>query len=308
MLEVKNLVKRYGNHTVLKGINFTIEKGNVFGFLGQNGAGKSTTMNILTGLIDYQDGQIRFDGQDFEANKGKLLRRIGYLPENPVFYNYMNAYEYLRMIGDLSDYPVHEMQRRIDELLELVQLKSAAKRRVGGYSRGMKQRLGLAVALFNHPDLLYLDEPTSALDPEGRKDLLELLEDLKESEITVFLSTHILADVERVCDRVSIMHQGEIKLTEWMTDLRQKFIQPIFDLGFEGEVLNLPSKIEAQSWVEQVRREGSNLSVYVSDLETGKRELPGLVGQFKIPLKSYLIRQSTLEDVFIRMVKTDENL
>lgn len=307
MLEVKNLVKRYGNHKVLKGINFTIEKGTVFGFLGQNGAGKSTTMNILTGLIDYQDGQILFEGQDFEANRETLLRRIGYLPENPVFYNYMNAYEYLRMIGDLSDFPAREMQKRIDELLELVQLKSAAKRRVGGYSRGMKQRLGLAVALFNHPDLLFLDEPTSALDPEGRKDLLELLADLKESEITVFLSTHILADVERVCDRVSILHQGEIKWTEQMTDLRQHFIQPIFDLEFEGEVSNLLSKIEPQPWVEQVRLEDSKLSVYVSDLETAKRELMSIVGQFKLPLVSYLIRQSTLEDVFIRMVKTDEN-
>ncbi|AZR72103.1 multidrug ABC transporter ATP-binding protein [Anoxybacter fermentans] len=307
MLEVKNLIKRYGNFTVLKGINFTIEKGSVFGFLGPNGAGKSTTMNILTGLIDYEEGQIFLDGQDFGKNKETLRLRIGYLPENPIYYPYMNAYEYLWMIGDLSGYPVNQIKKRIDELLKLVGLKDAARRRVGGYSRGMKQRLGLAVALFNHPDYLFLDEPTSALDPEGRLEMLKLMEELKELKITVFLSTHILADVERVCDKVSILHKGEIKLTETMVDLRKKFIQPIFDLEMEGNLEEIKDELKRLEWVEEVHIDESKIAVYVTDLEIGKKELPQVIGRLKMPLISYKIRQTTLEDIFIRMVKRDEN-
>lgn len=311
MLKVKELVKCYGNLTVLKGINLTIETGEVFGFLGPNGAGKSTMMNILTGLIDFQSGQISLDGQDFIKHKKTLRRKMGYLPEHPVFYNYMNAFEYLKMIGDLSGFPVDKIKGRIEQLLEMVQLKDAAKRRIGGYSRGMKQRLGLAIALFNYPEYLFLDEPTSALDPEGRLDMLQLIEGLKEAEITVFLSTHILADVERVCDRVSILHQGEIKMTEKMVDLRQRYIQPIFDLEIDGSFDQVKEELIKLEWVERVfqaEEESSHLAVFVKDLERGKRELPGFIGQHELPLLSYLIRQTTLEDIFIRMVNGHEDL
>lgn len=307
MLEVKKLVKSYGNLKVLKGIDFTIEKGSVFGFLGRNGAGKSTTMNIMTGLIDFQGGQILLEGQNLREKRELLREKIGYLPENPVFYPYMNAYEYLGFIADLSHYPVNQTKARIAELLELVQLKTAAKRRVGGYSRGMKQRLGFAVALLNHPEYLFLDEPTSALDPEGRMEMLQLIEQLKESDITVFLSTHILADVERVCDRVGILHEGEIKLTENMADLRHKYLQPIFDMEFEGDAVQLQSLLQLP-WVQNVQIDGSKIAVFVKDIAAGKSELPKLIASSGLPLLAYKIRQTTLEDIFIRMVKQDENL
>ncbi len=303
MLQVKNLVKNYGSVMVLKGINFSIGAGTVFGFLGPNGAGKSTTMNVLTGLIDFQDGQVLIDGLDLRKNKDALRQRIGYLPENPVYYGYMNAPEYLRMIGDLSCYPQKEISKRIDELLELVQLTDVTRRRIGKYSRGMKQRLGLAVALFNHPQYLFLDEPTSALDPQGRMDMLNLVEQLKNLEITVFLSTHILADVERVCDRVSILHQGEIRLTEDMNELRQKFIQPIFDLEVTGQLDAILTKFSGLDWVQDVKVEDSQLSVYVSDPEMAKYKLPEVIADFNLGLVSYKIRQITLEDIFVRMVK-----
>lgn len=308
MIEVKGLVKRYGNFTVLKGIDFTVEKGSVFGFLGQNGAGKSTTMNIMTGLIDFQGGQVVMDGLNLQTHKNLLRQRIGYLPENPVFYGYMNAYEYLRFIADVSQYPAHQVTKRVDELLELVQLKQAAKRRVGGYSRGMKQRLGLAIALFNEPDYLFLDEPTSALDPEGRMEMLTLMEAFKESATTVFLSTHILADVERVCDRVSILHQGEIKLTEKMADLQQRYLQPIFDLEVDGNPTALLRQAEPLPWVEKVAVEGNKAAVHVNDIGIGQRELPKVIADSGLPLRSYQIRQTTLEDIFLRMVKQDGNL
>lgn len=307
MLEVRNLVKRYGHLTVLKGIDFTVEKGSVFGFLGRNGAGKSTTMNIITGLIDFQDGEVLLEGQNLREKKELLRDKIGYLPENPVFYQYMNAYEYLSLIADLSHYPTNQTRQRIDELLEMVQLKTAAKRRVGGYSRGMKQRLGFAVALFNSPEYLFLDEPTSALDPEGRMEMLQLIEQMKESGITVFLSTHILGDVERICDRVGILHEGEIKLTESMADLSHKYLQPIFDLEVEGEVSRLQG-LKSLNWVQNLQFEGSKVTVHVTDLATGKLELPKAIASYGLPLLSYQIRQTTLEDIFIRMVKQDENV
>ena len=308
MLEVKKLVKRYGNFTVLKGIDFFVEKGGVLGFLGPNGAGKSTTMNILTGMIDFQEGEITFDGLDLKKHKETIRGKVGYLPENPVFYPYMSAYEYLRMIGEISQFPVNKLAGRITELLELVDLKKAGKRRVGGYSRGMKQRLGLAVALFNYPEYLFLDEPTSALDPEGRADMVKLIEELKSMEITVFLSTHILADVERVCNRVSILHNGEIKLTEKMDNLREKFIQPIFDLELEGSIDSLKEELLKRDWIEQVLTDQSKVAVFVKDLDRGKRELPGIIGKSGLPLAYYGIRQTTLEDIFIRMVNEDQNI
>lgn len=303
MIEVKNLVKKYGSLEVLKGIDFEIEKGSVFGFLGSNGAGKTTTMNILTGLIDYQKGQISFDGQQFDKNKRELRLKIGYLTENPVFYDYMNSYQYLQMIGELSKYPQKEISERIEELLDLVGLdEKAAKRKIGGYSRGMRQRLGLAVALFNHPEYLFLDEPTSALDPEGRKDMLNLLEELKKLDITVFLSTHILADVEKVCDKVSILDEGRIKLTRKMEELREEFIQPIFDIELEGDGEQFKERLSKEDWVEQIEEDDYQISVYVSDLSVGKENLPAIIGELGLSLKKYQIRQSTLEDIFIRMV------
>lgn len=309
MMEVKHLVKRYGNYTVLKGIDFSVEKGSVFGFLGQNGAGKSTTMNILTGLTDFQEGQVVVDGLDLASQRDSLRKRIGYLPENPVFYGYMNAYEYLRFIADIGSYPANRVAKRIDEMLELVQLVPAAKRRIGGYSRGMKQRLGLAVALFHEPAYLFLDEPTSALDPEGRLEMLRLMEACKESAMTVFLSTHILADAERVCDRVSILHQGEIRLTERMKDLQQRYLQPIFDLELEGgDLTSLCRQAGGLDWVERVSIDGTKVSVHVTDIGVGKRELPKVIAETGLPLRSYQIRQTTLEELFIRMVKRDGNL
>lgn len=308
MIEVKHLVKRYGNMTVLKGIDFSVEKGSVFGFLGQNGAGKSTTMNIMTGLIDFQEGQVMIDGLDLKGHKDELRRRIGYLPENPVFYGYMNAYEYLRFIADVSKYPTNQVRKRMDEVLELVQLQQAAKRRISGYSRGMKQRLGLAVALLNGPDYLFLDEPTSALDPEGRMEMLTLMEVCKESEITVFLSTHILADVERVCDQVCILHQGEIQLTEKISDLQRRYLQPIFDLEIAGDLASFQRHVETFPWVEKITVQRDSASVYVTDIAIGKRELPKVIVETGLSLQSFQIRQTTLEDIFIRMVKQDGNL
>lgn len=310
MLKVKNLVKKYGSLEVLKGISFEVKKGTVYGFLGENGAGKTTTMNILTGLINFNSSSISIDGEDFALNRRKLLKKIGYLPQNPVFYNYMNSYEYLNFIGTLSSMPKNEIQKRTNELLELVDLKDAAKRPIGHYSGGMKQRFGIAVSMFNKPELLILDEPTSALDPGGRMEVLELIKNLKKEGITVFLSTHILNDVERICSEVSILHKGKIIVSESLDKLEDSYIQPIYDIEFENDVSKdkFDSEFKEYSWVQKTVCTKKRASVYVNNVRSSGSEILSALSKFNEPVVSLNLRKSTLEDIFLRLVNNDGSI
>lgn len=310
MISVRNLSKKYGNLEVLKEISFQIDKGKVYGFLGQNGAGKTTTMNILAGLIDFNGGEIFFDGMDFKKYKRQLLPRAGYLTQDPVFYNYMNAYEYLKFIGEINSMSPAKIRQRSDELLALVKLKDSGKRRIGGYSGGMKQRMGLAVAMFNEPEILFLDEPTSALDPEGRLDVLELINNLKSKGVTVFLSTHILNDVERVCDEVSIIDNGRIILSQSLEDLRKDYVQPIYDIEFEEDCTMLKNSLLGFNfdWVKKIVTDKTKMSVFVKDIQLSKQELFKQLAKFDNPVISFNLRNSTLEDIFLRMVNKNGDL
>ena len=308
MLKVTNLFKNYGSHKVLKGVSFEVQKGSIYGFLGQNGAGKSTTMNILTGLIDYNSGDISYDGIDFKKNKRALLNKVGYLTQDPVFYGYMNAIEYLNFIGKINGLTPKESSKRCDELLQLTKLKESAKRRISGYSGGMKQRLGIAVALFNNPEMLFLDEPTSALDPEGRMEILEFINNLKDKGTTIFLSSHILSDIERVCDEVSIINDGKIVLSDKLENLKNEYIQPIYDIEFQDNCDYIKEELLKLSWVENAKSNNNKLSVYLKDLNAGKSEFLKELSKFNTPVLSFNLRRSNLEDIFMRMVNKDENI
>ena len=302
MIEVVNLKKNYGRFEALKSISFEVEKGSVFGFIGRNGAGKTTTMNILTGLIRFDEGKISIKGKDFLKNKRELTKSIGYLPETPTFYNYMNAYEYLKFIGEIIGYEV----KNISKLLEMVKLTKQKKKRIGAYSRGMKQRLALAVAFMNSPEILFLDEPASALDPEGRVEMLELIEGLKDEKITIFLSTHILNDAERVCDRICIIDEGKILLTKSLSDLHKTYIQPIFDIEFEEDPKDGINLLKKLKWIESVKENGHKISLYVKDIDYAKKEILKELSKFNTNVISYQIRKSTLEDIFMRMIGKNE--
>lgn len=308
MLKVSNLTKRYGSLEVLKGISFEIKEGMIYGFLGQNGAGKSTTMNILTGLIGYNGGEIYLKGKQLKEDKRKLLQTVGYLPQSPVFYGYMTALEYLSFIGTVNKMSSKVIKDRSREVLEIVKLQEASKRKVGGYSGGMKQRFGIAVAMFNRPEILILDEPTSALDPEGRMEVLELIQELKKHGTTVFLSTHILNDVERVCDEVSILHHGKILISENLEELRNKYIQPIYDVEFEKECLDLKDKLMHLGWVQNVAVNKDQASIFVSDMKMAQKELLRVLTALERPIVSFNLRKSNLEDIFLRMVNEDVEL
>ena len=308
MLKVVNLNKKYGDFEVLKNISFEIKKGTIYGFLGPNGAGKTTTMNILSGLIDFNGGEVYLDGENFKNNKRRLLRKVGYLPQNPIFYNYMSAMEYLHFIGELANMPEKNIRARTTEILDIVKLTDAAKRKLGQYSGGMKQRLGIAVALFNKPEMVFLDEPTSALDPEGRMEILEYIKDLKSAGTTVFLSTHILSDIERVCDEVSILDKGKIIISDNLEGLKSKYIQPIFDIEFEKYCFNFDKILLQSKWVEKVVIKENKASIYVNDIDVAKSELLKLLVQGGNTILSFNLRKSNLEDIFMRLVNENDNL
>ncbi len=278
--------------------------GQIFGFLGPNGAGKTTAMNIIAGLIEFDSGTVTIDGMDLRRNRSGLRGVVGYLPESPAFYGYMTAREYLLFIGGVSGLALAANRARADELLDTVGLAEAGRRRIGGYSRGMKQRLGMAAAIYNRPRLLLLDEPTSALDPQGRLDVITLVAQMRDAGMTVFLSTHILADVERVCDSVAIIKSGAIVAADSMARLRESYIQPVVDVVFDRRLESVPAEITSAPHVDRAALDGDKLSVFMSDLSLGKRELLHALASLDAGVASYSVRQPSLEDIFVRLVNS----
>ena len=218
VLEIKDLHKSFGSKTVLDGLTFSVSEGSVFGFIGRNGAGKTTT--IILGLLQADSGEVTVCGEKVHYGNTPTNKYIGCLPDVPEFYSYMTAKEYLRLCGEVTGMKQSEIKSRSAELLELVGL-AGEKHRIKGYSRGMKQRLGIAQALINKPRLLICDEPTSALDPVGRKEILEIIRSAK-GKTSVIFSTHILSDVEKICDDTAILEKGRTALCGTVSELKAK--------------------------------------------------------------------------------------
>ena len=221
MLRITGLHKRFGDKAVLQGLDLSVPEGSIFGFIGKNGAGKTTTMKTVLGLLPADSGEIWVNGEAVAYGQTATNRHIGYLPDVPAFYPFMTAREYLRFCGEISGMDRKLCESRCKELLELVGLGSE-KHRIKGFSRGMKQRLGIAQALLNRPKLLICDEPTSALDPVGRKEILDILLSVK-GQTTVLFSTHILSDVERICTDVAFLDNGVIGLQGKLADMKAQF-------------------------------------------------------------------------------------
>lgn len=221
MLKIANLYMKFGDKEVLKGLNLNVPCNSVFGFVGKNGAGKTTTMKIVLGLLEANSGSIYVNGEKVTYGDDKTNKYIGYLPDVPEFYSFMNAFEFLKFCAEITNMNKDEIKPRILELLKLVGLENE-KHKIKGYSRGMKQRLGIAQALLNRPKLLICDEPTSALDPIGRKQILDILKNVS-SETTVIFSTHILSDVERICTDVAVINDGVIEMNGKLSEIKNSF-------------------------------------------------------------------------------------
>ena len=221
MLHITDLHKRFGDKEVLRGLNITVPEHSIYGFIGKNGAGKTTTMKTVLGLLKADLGEIIVNGEKVVYGQTSTNQYIGYLPDVPEFYPFMTAPEYLRFCGEITGMKKAECDTRLKELLELVGLGDE-KHRIKGFSRGMKQRLGIAQALLNRPKLLICDEPTSALDPVGRKEILDILLTVRE-QTTVLFSTHILSDVERICTDVAFLNNGVVETQGMLSDIKIRY-------------------------------------------------------------------------------------
>lgn len=222
ILTLSHIQKSFGSQQVLTDLDFSVPTGSIFGFVGENGAGKTTTMRLILGLDKPDGGTITVGGEKVTFGATRTNRITGYLPDVPAFYDYMTPTEYLTLCARITG--ISDRRQRISEMLDLVGLP-ADKHRIRGFSRGMKQRLGIAQALLNRPQLLICDEPTSALDPAGRNEFLDLLASLR-GQVTVLFSTHILSDVERISDRVGILHGGRLQACDTLAGLHQRFGRP----------------------------------------------------------------------------------
>ena len=294
MLTFSHVKKYFGTKQVLKDVTFRVPEHTVFGFVGQNGAGKTTAMKLVLGLLAADGGKILVNGEPVRYGSTETNRFIGYLPDVPEFYSFMTPMEYLQFCGEIAGLPAKEIKGRSVELLRLVGLEQE-KRRIRGFSRGMKQRLGIAQALIGRPKLLICDEPTSALDPAGRKELLDILVAAKE-ETTVLFSTHILSDVEHICDELAFLHEGKIVLKGTLEEVKKLRKATAANLETErprdADVLRQAFPFLKMAGENRLR------------LENPERmpEILYFLADRKIPIQRIERLEPTLEDLFLEVI------
>ncbi|MDQ0115629.1 ABC transporter ATP-binding protein [Paenibacillus harenae] len=316
LLEAEGLTKTFGSFKAVTSMSFAIQESHCVALLGPNGAGKTTTIRMLAGLLAPTNGRIGFQGV---REGGSHCERIGYLPQSPSFYNWMTGYEYTVYAGRLCGLATSEAKAAATKLLERVGLANAAGKKIGSYSGGMKQRLGLAQALIHRPKLLIMDEPVSALDPVGRRDVLSLLRELKQ-ETTVLFSTHVLHDAEALCDDVIIIREGQIALQGGIAAIQDENRKPVIELTVDSDA-------HSQAWLAgmkaRMRREGeastsspdslaalikhieisaNHARLQVSEVHAARQMLLEELASEKIGLLDMKVGHSSLEDLFMKVV------
>lgn len=301
-IRCENLSRHYGEVQALKPLNLDVPAGSIFGFLGRNGAGKTTTMRLLAGLARPSTGRAWIDGIETTQADSAARATFGYLPQDPAFYPWMSARDYLDYVGKLFQMDKATRQQRSEEVLALAGLTDAAKRAIRGYSGGMVQRLGVAQALLHNPPVLLLDEPTSALDPAGRYELLTLIESLR-GRVTVFFSSHILGDVERICDTIAIIRQGELLLVMARDELLNQYAADVVELELTGvdRSAELVALLAVQPWVADVTPANGRLRLRVNDVNTAKHALLPLLVQQGVVLERYEWVRPSLEEIFLAL-------
>ena len=290
-----DLWKRYGPVEALKGVSLTIEPGEIFGLLGQNGAGKSTLIKILLGIVKKSDGDADLLGEP--AGRADVRKRVGYLPEDHQFPQYHTGYSLLDFYGQLYGMTRDTRRRKIPEILEIVGIRKRMDSKIRTYSKGMKQRLGIAQAVFHDPEVIFLDEPTDGVDPVGRREIRELMEKLKRERKTVFINSHLLGEVELICDRVAILQRGEIMRSGTVSELTRQ--EGGYILGLAAGQSLPTNDITAMGY--KVTAVGDKWEVAVGDASQIDRVL-ALIHERGMNLRYLLQKKQTLEDVFVKMV------
>jgi ABC-2 type transport system ATP-binding protein len=305
VVRVENVVKdvRPGfgltSKRILHGISFSVEAGEIFGFVGPNGAGKTTTLKVLMGLIRATSGRATILGHD--VNESEFRSHIGFLPENPYFYHFLSGREILRFYARVSGVPRARVDARVDELLERVKLTDAADARLRTYSKGMLQRIGIAQALVHEPQVVFLDEPMSGLDPIGRKDIRDLILKLRAEGKTVFMNTHILSDVEMVCDRVAIIVSGRIRYQGRIEEFLEAGARET-DVVLAGVSDDLGALL-CERFSAQMRGHGEKVELRVGDKEVSELLRAALASGAEV--LSVIPHRVSLESIFLSAVQAD---
>ena len=309
-ISCRDLTKRYGDVLALDHLSLDVPSGAIFGFLGPNGAGKTTALRLFTGLAFPDSGSATIAGTDVATGGVNLHRRMSFLDQSPQYYGWMRGRELLAFVGELFGLRGVALRSRVDEALALTGMTEQANRRIGGYSGGMRQRLGLAQALINRPEVLFLDEPASSLDPEGRHDMLEVIAGLR-GQSTIVMSSHVLADVERVCDSVAIINHGRLIVSSTVAELQDRYAQPIFTFepepGQDEKVQRLIAALRAASWAGEVVQDHGSIRVLTRDPALASREILGLLAAQGIEVQRFERGRPSLEDIFLRLVGADQS-
>lgn len=300
-ISTQALRKEFGEKTAVADLTLDVERGEVFGFLGPNGAGKTTAVKMLLGLISPTSGNGEVLGAPLGDHRSR--EKVGFLPEHFRFHDWLTAEEFLRLHGNLYKIPSPILTTRIGELLELVGLENHREKKLRAFSKGMLQRIGLAQALLNEPDLVFLDEPTSGLDPVGRRLVRDIIRDLRERGTTVFLNSHMLSEVEITCDRVAFIRQGEVLTTNSL----QSLVEGELTVEIRAQNVN-PSVLEGLArWAENIRADGDHLSLTLSS-EADMPVLTRYLVENGVDVYAIRPKQLSLEDLFIQVVGTEGGL
>jgi ABC-type multidrug transport system ATPase subunit len=307
VLQTERLTKKYGGKRAVEEVTLCVYRGEVYGFLGPNGAGKTTVMLLLLGLLVPTGGTITLLGELFGGNRPWVRRRIGAVPEKPYIYPEMTAVEYLKFFADL--YEVDHPMKRAYVMLEKLGLLEAARKRLGTFSRGMQQKVHIARALLHDPELLLLDEPVSGLDPHGIREVRNLIEEFKTGGRTVFISSHLLSEVERVCDRMAIMSDGNLLVEETMAGIRKKLSrETTVEVEVNGPEEQILGAVSNLPFVREVFRTGNVISLKVESEDHLREKISRTVTEAGGTVLSVSMRELSLEDAFLTLTTQNVSL
>jgi ABC-2 type transport system ATP-binding protein len=312
VIETHKLSKIYKKIQALNALDIKVHQNSIFGFLGPNGAGKTTTIKLMLGLIRPTAGTANIFGMDSVSHSVEIRSRIGYLPQEPHFYGYMTARQTLRFTAEFFfKGPKKAIEDRVDEMLELVDLTEKADRPIKTFSGGERQRLGIAQAQVNYPDLLILDEPAASLDPLGRRDVLEVMDKLRKYA-TIFYSTHILDDVQRVSDTVVILNKGEVVAEGPIEELLAGSEGVIYIIHLKGQTEQALKDIQSLPWVSAIKtslqNESSIWQVSVNDAQAAEDQLLKLLVNGPVTVTEFRRKQYELEDVFMQVIEGGQDV
>lgn len=313
MIEVTNLVKRYGDHTAVDHLSFQIEKGKIYGFLGPNGAGKSTTMNMITGYIASTEGKVVIDGHDILEEPEEAKKCIGYLPEQPPLYFDMTVLEYMKFAADLKKIPRKERESMIEEVMDMVKITDMKNRLIKNLSKGYRQRVGLAQAILGYPEVIILDEPTVGLDPKQIIEIRSLIKELKKKH-TVILSSHILSEVSAVCDYVLIVSHGRLVASDTPDNLsRLAEGSNTLNMLVKGEKELIENGLKEIDKVKETElgfneEEGVwNVSVSTEEQEDIREEVFLKMAELRCPILEMKSKKVSLEEIFLELTESEKN-